>query len=269
MRTALDGKVGGLCVHRRQRAGLRRFSHGQARTSANAPAHMFLPSTKIPVASVSKVVTALAAIRVLAKNNYQPRQPASAGTCRATGTSTPTSRRSRSGNCSRTEAASRTTATTARTTRRSRRSSRSRSITTKHTTCQGSGVVRSAESDQPNDKSPCYSNYNFSIFRVLLPMDRRIRGRSGEPRGETRGRVRQARREARLRAGRRDGRRRQAARHRAAGQRLRVLVQISRGRRAGTTGATTRWGRARPAGISRSTTSPRFSTASTRTTGRS
>ena len=30
---------------------------------------MFLPSTKIPVASVSKVVTALAAIRVLAKNN--------------------------------------------------------------------------------------------------------------------------------------------------------------------------------------------------------
>jgi CubicO group peptidase (beta-lactamase class C family) len=30
---------------------------------------LFLPSTKIPVASVSKVVTALAAIRILAKHN--------------------------------------------------------------------------------------------------------------------------------------------------------------------------------------------------------
>jgi hypothetical protein len=49
-------------------ASLGAFSYGQARTSANAPARMFLPSTKIPVASVSKVVTTLAAIRVLAKH---------------------------------------------------------------------------------------------------------------------------------------------------------------------------------------------------------
>ena len=42
------------------------YSYGEARTNANAPSRMFLPSTKIPVASVSKVVTALAAIRVLA-----------------------------------------------------------------------------------------------------------------------------------------------------------------------------------------------------------
>src|SRR5215472_16177327 len=50
-------------------ASIGAFSHGYARTSANAPAKLFLPSTKITVASVSKVVTALAAIRVLAKNN--------------------------------------------------------------------------------------------------------------------------------------------------------------------------------------------------------
>src|SRR6185436_15056400 len=47
------------------RASIGAYSHGEARTTANAPARMFLPSTKIPVASVSKVVTALAAIRLL------------------------------------------------------------------------------------------------------------------------------------------------------------------------------------------------------------
>ena len=64
----LDGNVVGYacCVGK---SSIGAFSHGYARTSANAPAKLFLPSTKIPVASVSKVVTALAAIRVLAKKN--------------------------------------------------------------------------------------------------------------------------------------------------------------------------------------------------------
>ena len=41
------------------------FSWGQSRTNADAPAYMYLPSTKTHVASVSKFVTALATIRFL------------------------------------------------------------------------------------------------------------------------------------------------------------------------------------------------------------
>ena len=41
------------------------YSRGEARTPADAPAQKFTPQTKIPVASVSKVLTALAAIRFL------------------------------------------------------------------------------------------------------------------------------------------------------------------------------------------------------------
>ncbi len=63
----LDGRVVGYActVGRGSRSALAR---GQARTSADAPTRLFLPSTKIPMASVSKIVTTLAAIRVLAKN---------------------------------------------------------------------------------------------------------------------------------------------------------------------------------------------------------
>src|SRR5258706_528458 len=64
----LDGKVVGYACSVGS-ASLGAYSHGQARTSANGPARLFLPSTKIPVPSVSNVVTALAAIRILAKTN--------------------------------------------------------------------------------------------------------------------------------------------------------------------------------------------------------
>jgi hypothetical protein len=39
---------------------------------------------------------------------------------------------------------------------------------TKNTQCKGE--TDPADPINPNNKSPCYSNYNFSIFRVLLPM---------------------------------------------------------------------------------------------------
>jgi CubicO group peptidase (beta-lactamase class C family) len=42
---------------------------GYARTSADAPLREFTPTTRITVASVSKIVTAIAAIRILAKHN--------------------------------------------------------------------------------------------------------------------------------------------------------------------------------------------------------
>jgi hypothetical protein len=41
---------------------------------------------------------------------------------------------------------------------------------TKNTPCNGSSVVNPPDPINTMNKSPCYSNYNFSIFRVLLPM---------------------------------------------------------------------------------------------------
>jgi CubicO group peptidase (beta-lactamase class C family) len=164
----LDGNVVGYacCIGN---ASLGAFSHGQARTGANAPSHLFLPSTKIPVASVSKVVTALAAIRVLAKLNV--------GLDSGIGGHLPNdwtldphvasitfrqllSHRSGIkdyGNNSQDYATLKKFFT--------------QSVdATKNTPCQSAGVQDPADPINPNDKSPCYSNYNFSIFRVLLPM---------------------------------------------------------------------------------------------------
>ena len=164
----LDGKVVGYACTVGS-ASLGAFSHGQARTTANAPARMFLPSTKIPVASVSKVVTALAAIRVLAKHNisldsgigghvpsdWQLDSHVAAITFRQL-----LSHRSGIkdyGNNDQSYATLKNFFT--------------QSVdSTKNTKCQPASVVNPANPINPNDKSPCYSNYNFGIFRVLLPM---------------------------------------------------------------------------------------------------
>jgi hypothetical protein len=70
-------------------ASLGAFSHGQARTGANAPARLFLPSTKIPVASVSKVVTALLRRSGCSRRTTSALTLVSAVIYRATGSSTP------------------------------------------------------------------------------------------------------------------------------------------------------------------------------------
>jgi CubicO group peptidase (beta-lactamase class C family) len=150
-------------------AGLSYYSHGQARTAANGTSRVFLPSTKIPVASVSKFVTALTAIRVLAKHNvsldssigghfpsdWHLDPVVAAITFRQL-----LSHRSGIkdyGNVSNeydnlkkffTQSVDKS----------------------KNTTCQGSAVINPANPINANDKSPCYSNYNFAIFRILLPI---------------------------------------------------------------------------------------------------
>jgi len=166
--TRLEGKVVGYACTV-GRASLGAYSYGQARTSANAPARMFLPSTKIPVASVSKVVTTLAAIRVLTNHNisldsgigghvpsdWQLDSHVSSITFREL-----LSHRSGIkdyGNNSQDYATLKNFFTQP-------------VDPTKDTKCQPASVVNPANPINPNDKSPCYSNYNFSIFRVLLPM---------------------------------------------------------------------------------------------------
>jgi CubicO group peptidase (beta-lactamase class C family) len=150
------------------RASIGAYSHGYARTSANAPARLFLPSTKIPVASVSKVVTTLAAIRVLAKNNVSL-DAGIGGHLPSDWKLDPyvasiTFRQllqHRSGikdygNNAQDYATLKAFFT--------------QSVDpTKNTMCQGAAVVNPPNPINPNNKTACYSNYNFSIFRVLLP----------------------------------------------------------------------------------------------------
>jgi CubicO group peptidase (beta-lactamase class C family) len=163
----LNGKVVGYacCVGA---GSIGAFSHGEARTSADAPARDFVPSTKIPVASVSKVITALAAIRVLAKNNISL-DAAISGHLPSDWKLDPVvaaitfrqllSHRSGIkdyGNNSQDYATLKKFFT-------------QKVDPTKNTSCMGAGVKDPADPINANNKSSCYSNYNFSIFRVLLP----------------------------------------------------------------------------------------------------
>ncbi|HVJ53347.1 MAG TPA: serine hydrolase domain-containing protein [Aliidongia sp.] len=163
----LNGKVVGYSCSVGRSLTYQSFGH--ARTSANAPAQSFLSSTKIPVASVSKVVTALAAISVLGKHGVSLDAPigshlpndwvldpnVAAITFRQL-----LSHRSGIkdyGNVSQDYAALKKFFT-------------QKVDPTKNSSCTGAAVINPPDPINPNNKSPCYSNYNFAIFRVLLPM---------------------------------------------------------------------------------------------------
>jgi CubicO group peptidase (beta-lactamase class C family) len=144
------------------------YSHGEARTNANAPSRMFLPSTKIPVASVSKVVTTLAAIRVLAKKNisldsgiggHLPSDWPLDSHVAAITFRQLLSHKSGIKDYGNNDQSYDTL-----------KKFFTQSVdATKNTTCQPASVSNPANPINPNDHNPCYSNYNFSIFRVLLP----------------------------------------------------------------------------------------------------
>ena len=150
----LNGKVVGYaCTVGNSRLG--GYSHGEARTSTNKPAQVFVPSTKIPVASVSKVITALAAIRILAKNHVDLGSGIG-GHLPRDWTLDP----------------------------------QVAAITFRELLSHRSGIKDYGNNDQeyatlktfftqslgptspikPTDKTPYYSNYNFGIFRILLPI---------------------------------------------------------------------------------------------------
>jgi CubicO group peptidase (beta-lactamase class C family) len=125
-------------------------SHGFARTNANAPAQNFLSSTKIPVASVSKVVTALAAIRVLGKHNIS--LDAAIGGYFPSDWSLGTN----------------VAAITFR-----ELLSHTSGITVYGNTAQDYADIKqfyATVAINPLNKVPNYSNYNFSVFRILLPI---------------------------------------------------------------------------------------------------
>lgn len=128
------------------------YSAGFARTAADAPARLYLPSTKSPTASVSKFITALGAIAVLGKKNVSLDA--------AVGAYLPSDWNV---------------------------SAQMKQITFRQLLAQSSGIKDYGNNDQTYetiknfwqsppaggfnaaDKGWVYSNYNFSIFRVLLP----------------------------------------------------------------------------------------------------
>jgi CubicO group peptidase (beta-lactamase class C family) len=139
-------------------------SHGHARTSADAPPVNFTTSTKIPVASVSKVVTTLAAVRVLAKHGislgwtigpYLPKDwivDPNVQNISFQQLLSHTSGIKDYGNDGQDYAGL-------------------KKLFTRHINANATTACNAPNPPDPItfDTQPCYSNYNFAIFRILLP----------------------------------------------------------------------------------------------------
>jgi CubicO group peptidase (beta-lactamase class C family) len=167
IRSQLDGHVAGYSffVGNYPKFG----AGGQARTAADGQALDFKSTTKITVASVSKFVTAVAAVRILDKANVDlntaigPYLPAdwSNASAYVKGITFAQLLGQRSGikdygNVTQDYAKLKSFFT--------------QSVNANAATiCQGSGVVNPANPINPNNMGWCYSNYNFAIMRVLLP----------------------------------------------------------------------------------------------------
>ncbi|MGQ0599717.1 serine hydrolase domain-containing protein [Aquabacterium sp.] len=167
----LDGKVTGYSFFVGQYPKF--TGHGDARTSADAPETAFKSNTKITVASVSKLVTTIAAVRLI----DQKAASMPLGLDTPIGAYLPADWAPQSnyiknitfaqllgqrsgikdyGNVSMDYAQLKkffTQSTNAMA----------------NTSCQGSGVINPANPVNVNNQSWCYSNYNFAIMRVLLP----------------------------------------------------------------------------------------------------
>jgi hypothetical protein len=175
IRAALDGHVVGYSFFVGKYP---RFeSGGKARTIANALEVPFTSRTKITVASVSKLITAIAAVRMLDARNLSltttigPYLPTDWACDPFVSSLTFQQLLSQSsgikhfGNVPQTYATLRTLFTQAI----------PLGVTT---TCQGSSVKSVTNPINPNDTSRCYSNFNFAIMRILLP---RLAGFAEDP----------------------------------------------------------------------------------------
>jgi CubicO group peptidase (beta-lactamase class C family) len=164
----LDGKVVGYACTVGG-AEVSTFAQGWARTAADSPKKQFLPSTKITVASVAKFVTGVAAMRVLAKNKvgldtgiggHLPKDwklDPNVASITFRQLLSHSSGIKHYGNVSMDYDGLKTFFTQT-------------VDTTKNTKCQGPAVVNLANPINPKDMTRCYSNYNFAIFRILLPI---------------------------------------------------------------------------------------------------
>ncbi|KAK3896595.1 beta-lactamase/transpeptidase-like protein, partial [Staphylotrichum tortipilum] len=159
----LDGQVVGYsCAIGRATVGA--YAHGEARTGADGGSQLFLPWTKAHVASVSKLITALATIRVLA---------AAAARGVRTKDGKPISLDSPIGEfLPKTWILKPKIAAVAMRAFLSQRSG----IKTADTPCDDASMKALFETGlatgkfNPDDRSGFYSNCNFAIFRIALPI---------------------------------------------------------------------------------------------------
>lgn len=151
-------------------------AYGSARTSADGTERNFTSKTKITTASVSKMVTAIAAVRILDRRNISldakigPYLPSDWSVSNYVSNITFAQLLSQSsgikdyGNVSMDYAKLKQFFT--------------QTVSSSSSTdCQPSSVVNPSNPINPNDLTRCYSNYNFAIFRVLLP---KVAGRAEE-----------------------------------------------------------------------------------------
>ena len=190
IRSQLDSKVVGYAFYLGGCSSIRSEAYGSARTSADSAAG-FTPSTKMTVASVSKVVTALAAIRVIAERRHvdpnlqhgldspigpflppwnwaKPDQEKIAAiTFRRLLSQTSGIRNY--GNFPMDYA--------------TLKKFFSKPVRSGAGPCGGTDIedVDGIDPAIVTDTAPCYSNINFAIFRILLP---RIMGYGGDDEGE-------------------------------------------------------------------------------------
>ncbi|HKO62941.1 MAG TPA: serine hydrolase domain-containing protein [Pyrinomonadaceae bacterium] len=166
IRRQLDGHVVGYSFFVGRQS--RYEGYGMARTSADGTEQPFTPTTKITVASVSKLVTAIAAVRMLGRRGISldapigPYFPSDWTVSDYVHDITfaqllsHTSGIKDYGNVNTDYAKLKQFFT--------------QSVSTSTTTtCQPASVVDPSNPINPNDTNNCYSNYNFAIFRILLP----------------------------------------------------------------------------------------------------
>lgn len=145
---------------------LRFAAFGKARTVADAPALDFKTTTKMAVASASKVITALAAIRVLAKHNIS--LDATIGNHLPAGWTVDPTIKSITFRELLAQRSGIKDYGDYRNDYKSVKKFFTQTVdTTKHIGCPSQG---GAPADPVNrDGMPCYSNFNTAIFRILLP----------------------------------------------------------------------------------------------------
>lgn len=185
----LDGKVVGYSFVVGNSLYQKSDAHGDARTSADGAQRDFKPTTKVTVASVSKMVTAIAAVRILDKNGVSvdaaigPYLPSdwSASTyvknLKFSQLLSHTSGIKDYGNAPPNDYAALKSFFT-------QNVSRATSTQCDPTDASGNFIqVPRGQGITPRNLGSCYSNYNFAIFRVLLP---RVAGFPEDPNPQTR-----------------------------------------------------------------------------------
>lgn len=166
IRKQLDGHVVGYAYFVGRQSLYK--GYGKARTSADGTERNYTATTKITVASVSKLVTAIAAVRMLGRRNISldahigPYFPSDWNVSDYVSDITFAQLLSHSsgikdyGNVNTDYAKLKHFFT--------------QDVSTGTTTsCQPADVVDPSNPINPNNLGRCYSNYNFAIFRILLP----------------------------------------------------------------------------------------------------